>query len=181
MFLQNGQSDTLAIRRRNNHQFGPTFMTAFFANRISRPAFLTKNHWKCHPLLRVLVKALSALSAETSCCHHFLEKGAGTVFTIVETGVESFHDIQTNIKSNQIRQAQRPHGMVHAELHHRVYGLHRAYSFEDAEDGLIDHWHQYPVRDESRGVIYYDTHFIKDSQQFNRSCHSIAGSVHHPN
>src|SRR5438552_5162570 len=100
MFLQNGQSDILAICRRNNHQFGPTFTTAFFAHRITRPAFLTKNHWKYHPLLRVLVKTLPALSAKQSCCHHFLEKGAGTVFTIVETSVESFHNIQTNIKSN---------------------------------------------------------------------------------
>ena len=57
---------------------------------------------------------------------------------------------------SDLKHYQHPHGVGHAELHHRVDRLGRRPPFHDAEDRLVDHGQQDPVGDEARVVVDLD-------------------------
>src|SRR3954463_4519212 len=88
---------------------------------------------------RVLEKTTTGLAAELPGGNHAAEERARAVFRIPETVMEDVHDRKAHVQADEVRERQRSHRMVHAELHHRVDRLRRAYTFHQREDGFIDH------------------------------------------
>ena len=70
--------------------------------------------------------------------------------------MQDVHDRQAGIQSDEIGQRQRPHRMVHAELHDRVDRLRRRDAFVDGVDRLVDHRHQHAIGDEAREIAHFD-------------------------
>ena len=70
--------------------------------------------------------------------------------------MQHVHDGEADVEADEIGERQRPHRVIHSELHHRVDGLRRADAFHHRKDRLVDHRHQDPVRDEAGKVGGFD-------------------------
>ena len=57
---------------------------------------------------------------------------------------------EADVEADEIGERQRPHRVIHPELHHGVDRFGRADAFHHREDRLVDHRHQDAVRDEAR-------------------------------
>src|SRR5258705_3923789 len=57
--------------------------------------------------------------------HHLLEQRRWTILLLVEPVLQHFHDRQTHVQADQVREGQRPEWMAHPELHDLVHGFRR--------------------------------------------------------
>src|SRR5678815_5290050 len=94
-------------------------------------------------------KASLRLSAEPPGSHVLSEQWAWAVLRIAESVVQDFENRETCIETDEVRERQRPHWMIHSELHHRVDRFGRPHSFHHAIHRLINHRHQNPVRNKA--------------------------------
>jgi hypothetical protein len=51
--------------------------------------------------------------------------------------------------------------MVHAQCHYRVDGVGVGNTLVQCKDGLVDHWHQYPVGDKTGRIPHFDGRFAQ--------------------
>src|SRR5262245_24705507 len=70
--------------------------------------------------LRVVVEAAPRLLSEMPRVDQPAEERAGAVPRIAEALLEDFEDRQADVQSDEVRQRERPHRMVHSELHDLV-------------------------------------------------------------
>src|SRR6266550_1064684 len=100
------------------------------------------------------VKYPPGFAAEPSGSHVFLQQGASAILRIAEPFLQYVHDIHANVEANEICQLQRPHRMIHPQLHYRVDGFRRGYTFHHAISRLIDERHQHAIRNKPGRVIH---------------------------
>src|SRR5579872_249749 len=68
----------------------------------------------------ITIKASAALAAEPTGGDVLAQQRTWTVLRITEAVVKHVHDRQARIQTDEVRKLQRPHGVIHTELHHRV-------------------------------------------------------------
>src|SRR6266849_9041708 len=73
----------------------------------------------------VEVKPPARLAPQPPRRNHLAQQRAGAVLRIGEARVEHFHDVGADVQADQVSQLQRPHRVVHSQLHHRVHRLGR--------------------------------------------------------
>ncbi len=71
------------------------------------------------------------------------------VLVVAQPLVQHLLDRQAGVEADEVGQRERPHGVVHAQLHHRVDHLRLGHTLHDAEDRLVDHRHQDAVGDKA--------------------------------
>src|SRR5262249_45173214 len=64
----------------------------------------------------VLVEPAAALPSQVAGPDHVAEQRARPVLRIAESAVQDLHDAQAGVETDQIRQLERPHRVVHAQL-----------------------------------------------------------------
>jgi hypothetical protein len=102
-------------------------------------------------------KPAAALPAEVPGSDHAAEQGTRSILRIAEALVQHVEDSQAHVQSDEVREGERAHRVVHAELHDRVDGLGRADALHHREDRLVDHRHEDAVGDEA-GVVVAASH-----------------------
>src|SRR5450432_1304398 len=63
----------------------------------------------------IAIKSSTAFFAQPSGVYHFDEEWTWTVLRVAQTILQHSHDIQTNIKTDEVCQSKRAHGMCHAK------------------------------------------------------------------
>src|SRR5262245_2615297 len=82
----------------------------------------------------VRVEALAALASEVARRHHPPQQGTRTIFRIADAVVKDVEEREAHLETDEIRERERSHGMIHAELHHGVDRVRRAHAFHDGVD-----------------------------------------------
>ncbi len=67
--------------------------------------------------------------------------------------MQYIHDRETNIQSDKVGKRQRPHGMVHSQLHDPVDTLPGSDAFVERKDCLINHRHQNTIGNEAGRIL----------------------------
>src|SRR2546427_2166446 len=66
------------------------------------------------------IEPAAALPAQLAGGDHLPEQGARPVLVVSQPPVQDLQDRDAHVEADQVRKAQRPHRMIHPELHHRV-------------------------------------------------------------
>src|SRR2546425_414511 len=117
----------------------------------------------------VCIEPLARFAAELPRCHHPFQERRRPVFLFVEPILKHFHDGQTHIQTDQVRERERTERMTHPQLHHLVDRLGRRDSILHTENGLVDHRHEYAVGYEAWRVVDLDrslTQLLSDCDGF---------------
>ncbi len=94
--------------------------------------------------------------------------------------MQHVQDGEADVEADEVGERQRPHRVIHPELHHRVDRLRRADAFHHREDRLVDHRHQDAVRDEARVVGRLDRRLAERRAQVRRDLSSTSSDVAWP-
>lgn len=92
---------------------------------------------------------LAALLAQPSSIDHLLEKDARSVLRIAGILVQHLHYRQARINTNEISQLKRAHWYVGAILHDGIDIIASTDTCLEANNGLVDVWHQNAVCEET--------------------------------
>ena len=82
---------------------------------------------------------MAGLSAKLAFFDHLDEQRSRCILLRAKAFVEDIHDVENGVVANQIRQCQRPDGVVHAEFHDAIDGFGFSHAFLERENGLVDH------------------------------------------
>src|SRR5208282_1787502 len=146
----------LAKRRRKSKEYFPPSFPA--RNPLKQaPAISPALNPRCLTSLlrssRVLVKPPAAFLSQPASGHVFPQQRAGAVARIAEAFVEHFENVEAHVEADKVRELERPHGVVHSQLHHRIHRLGRGHSLHDREDGFVNHRHEHAVGDKARRIV----------------------------
>lgn len=100
----------------------------------------------------VVVKALSALLTQPTRINHPLEQPRRPILAVSGFLMQYIHNSQAGIKTNKVSQGQRSHGNICSILHDAVNVLAGTNSSLQADDSLIDVWHEDTVSEETRRI-----------------------------
>ncbi|EAU62248.1 hypothetical protein STIAU_6571 [Stigmatella aurantiaca DW4/3-1] len=100
----------------------------------------------------VLVEAAAALLAVPAGIHVLPQQRARAVLVIAQPLVKHLGDGQARVQADEVRQLQRAHGLVGAQLHRRVDVLRRPQPLHQREARLVQHGDEDAVDDEARHV-----------------------------
>src|SRR6266566_7066897 len=109
----------------------------------------------------VSIEPLPRFPSQPARSDHLLEQWCGAVFVLTEPALKNFHDRETDIEADEVRERQGSERMAHAQLHDLIYCFRCSDAFLHAEDRLVDHRHQHSVRHKARGVVDLDRHLAQ--------------------
>src|SRR5262245_27699400 len=78
---------------------------------------------------RVLVEPAARLPSQPARLDQLAQERAGPVLRVAEPFVQNLEDVEADVESDQVRERERPHRVVHAELHDGVDRLARRNAF----------------------------------------------------
>src|SRR5678809_1449870 len=96
------------------------------------PQFLTPDS------SRIDIESTLRLPSSPPCRNVLPKEGARAVLGIAMALLQHFEDRDAGVQPDQVGQRQRPHRMIHAELHHGIDGLGAADTFHEAVHSLVD-------------------------------------------
>ena len=82
----------------------------------------------------VRIKTAAGLPSEVSGRHHPPKQRARPVLGIAQPVVQHVEDREADVEPDEVGERERPHRMVHAELHDRIDRFGRADAFHHRED-----------------------------------------------
>ncbi|MGF6782032.1 hypothetical protein P3T21_007272 [Paraburkholderia sp. GAS334] len=103
---------------------------------------------------------------ETPGRDHFAQKRAGPIFRIAEVPQEHICHGKKYIQSDQVRQCERPDGVIGPKAHSLVDFFGRGDTFSQQEERFVDHWHENPVNHEPGRVFDADRRLVEPYCQF---------------
>src|SRR5216683_6909577 len=101
----------------------------------------------------VAVKAAHSLASEVTGVDVLLEQRAGPVLIVAQDLMHDLHDREAGIKADEIRQLERPHRLIGAQLHRSINVGDTADSLIERIDRFIDHREQNAIYDKARKIF----------------------------
>src|SRR5436190_17217059 len=107
--------------------------------------------WRCVSLrpgdsTAILMEPPAALAAQTAGGDQLPDQRARAILVVAQVAVQHLEDREAHVEPDQVGERQRPQGMVHPQLHHRVHRLGCRHAFHYAEGRFVDHRQQHAVR-----------------------------------
>src|ERR1700730_4010965 len=103
--------------------------------------------------IRVVVEAAPGLAASPAGEHHALQQRRAGEAALAEFIEHDVGDVIRSVKSDEIEQRERSHGMPAAQLHRIVDIFNRPDAFFECANGIEEVRNQKPVDDKSRAVV----------------------------
>src|SRR5712692_5687138 len=80
----------------------------------------------------VSVEPTSRFTSEPARGDVFLEQRARAILRVAKPFLQHVHNVHAHVQADEIGKLQRPHRMVHPQLHHRVHGFGSSHAFHHA-------------------------------------------------
>ena len=119
----------------------------------------------------VIVEPLAAFLPYPTSMDHLLQQDARPVFAVAQALVESLHDGQAGIETDEVGELEGAHGDVCAVLHDVVDVLFVADAGLETDDGLVDVGHEDAVGEEARRVGGDGGHLAHLAAEVERGVH----------
>src|SRR6266849_1631167 len=126
---------------------------SIFSRANSRASSTT---WRCVSVngsVTIDIKPHARFSSQPSRRHHLLEQPRRPVLGIAKSFDHDFQNSEADVETDQIGERKRPARMLHAEGHHLIHGFGRRDALLHAQNRLVDHGHQHPLRHEPPRLI----------------------------
>src|ERR1700722_4171147 len=120
---------------------------------LARPPRCSRNPTTPPPRL-IFIKSASGFAPQPPRRHIFPQQRTRPVLRIPKSSLQHVQNIHAHIQPDKIRQLQRPHRMIHPQLHHRVHRFRSRHSLHHRKRRLIDQRHQHAVRNKPRRVVH---------------------------
>src|SRR5580704_16020029 len=104
-------------------------------------------------LLIIYIKSTARFAAEIASVDVLLQQRARTVLVVAEHPMHHLHDREAGVEPNQVRQLERAHRLIGAELHRRVDIRHAADAFVHRVNRFVDHRQQHAIDDEPGKIL----------------------------
>lgn len=131
--------------------------------------------------MSVFIESPPTLSTQPAGIHVTLQQWTRPVFRIPKSFMQDIHDRETYVKSDEVGQRQRAHGMIHTELHYPVDALSSRHPFMKGKDCFINHRHEYPVRNKPGRILAVECRLAQLLREGSSSIVSLIRSRHSAN
>ena len=101
----------------------------------------------------VIIEPAARLAAEPTSFDIFHQQWTGAVLGICQSLIKHLHHAEAGVQADEIGKLKRSHGMVGAQPHSGIDGIHIAHAFIERIDRFVDHRQQDAVDDEGREVF----------------------------
>lgn len=85
----------------------------------------------------VPVKAPSALLTQPASIDHLDQQRARPIFGVAQPFVKDTHDVEADIKPNEVGQCKRSHRMRHSQFENFIDGFGSGYAFHDRVHSFV--------------------------------------------